>query len=68
MIVKLVKAVGEVLDLCHDSCRSILLIFTHAFGRCFYPKQLSAFRLYILSVCVFCEHETHDLGIASTML
>lgn len=28
MIVKIVKAVGEMLDLCHDSCRSILQIFT----------------------------------------
>lgn len=28
VIEKLLKAVGEVLDLCHNSCRSILQIFT----------------------------------------
>ncbi len=47
----------------------VLCIYIYAFSRHFYPKQLSAFRLYIFwSVHVFPGNRTHNLCAANAML
>lgn len=48
--------------------QSEVYICMNAFGRRFYPKATCiAFKLCILSIQVFSENSTHDLGVASVM-
>ncbi len=51
-----------------EDCSNHIYIYIYAFSRRFYPKRLSAFRIYMFFVCVFPGNRTHNLCAANAML